>query len=606
MANILDLITAGDIQILTVDSDPGASSGTLAPLGSIASFSNGSTATIYFKSGAADTAWTAFSSVNVEDIQDAIGAALTASSNITFTYNDAANQISADLTNTGVTANTYGSASSVASFTVDAKGRITSATNTSIAITASQVTDFNSAADARITAQKAQPNGLATLDATGKVPSAQLPSFVDDVLEFADLAAFPATGANGVIYVALDTNKTYRWSGSIYIEISPSDVTSVFGRSGAVTAQSGDYNASQITNTPAGNISSTSVQAAINELDAEKQAADPTLTALAAFNSNGIIVQTAADTFAARAITQSTGITVTNGNGVAGNPTISITNTGVTAASYGTASTVPTIAVNAQGQITSASNTNIAIPSTQVTDFNEAAQDAVGTALANTATVNLTYNDAANQITADVNQAAIDHGSIGGLADDDHSQYALLAGRAGGQTLNGSNAASQNLNLSSTANATKGKINLGANSAFDEANTRLGIGTNAPESVLHLSQNSVQYNVLTNSTTTSGAVNAIIASIATTNNSVELLKVSITGLRTNGANESVAYERTVRAKNNGGTLSLLTPQSDYTSEDTALAGANVAFIVNGTSIDVRVTGVASANITWKIVAQRIR
>jgi len=48
-------------------------------------------------------------------------------------------------------------------------------------------------------------------------------------------------------------------------------VTSVFGRTGAVVAQAGDYNASQITNTPSGNVSATNVQAAINELDAEKQ-----------------------------------------------------------------------------------------------------------------------------------------------------------------------------------------------------------------------------------------------------------------------------------------------------------------------------------------------
>lgn len=56
----------------------------------------------------------------------------------------------------------------------------------------------------------------------GKVPAAQLPSYVDDVLEYANLAAFPATGESGKIYVALDTNLTYRWSGSAYVEISPS------------------------------------------------------------------------------------------------------------------------------------------------------------------------------------------------------------------------------------------------------------------------------------------------------------------------------------------------------------------------------------------------
>ena len=56
----------------------------------------------------------------------------------------------------------------------------------------------------------------------GKVPSTQLPSFVDDVLDYSALANFPTTGEAGKIYVATDTNKTYRWSGSAYVEISAS------------------------------------------------------------------------------------------------------------------------------------------------------------------------------------------------------------------------------------------------------------------------------------------------------------------------------------------------------------------------------------------------
>ena len=65
-------------------------------------------------------------------------------------------------------------------------------------------------------------NGVATLDTTGKVPSSQLPSYVDDVLEYANKAGFPTTGESGKIYVAKDTNLTYRWSGTAYVEISPS------------------------------------------------------------------------------------------------------------------------------------------------------------------------------------------------------------------------------------------------------------------------------------------------------------------------------------------------------------------------------------------------
>ena len=53
-------------------------------------------------------------------------------------------------------------------------------------------------------------NGIAELDSTGKVPSSQLPSYVDDVLEFNSQSNFPSTGETGKIYIAKDTNKTYR------------------------------------------------------------------------------------------------------------------------------------------------------------------------------------------------------------------------------------------------------------------------------------------------------------------------------------------------------------------------------------------------------------
>lgn len=73
-----------------------------------------------------------------------------------------------------------------------------------------------------LTSQKGSNNGVASLGADGKVPSSQLPSYVDDVLEYASMSNFPSTGESGKIYVALDTNKTYRWGGSAYVEISQS------------------------------------------------------------------------------------------------------------------------------------------------------------------------------------------------------------------------------------------------------------------------------------------------------------------------------------------------------------------------------------------------
>jgi hypothetical protein len=87
-------------------------------------------------------------------------------------------------------------------------------------------------------------NGVASLDSGGKVPSSQLPSYVDDVLEFANAAAFPATGESAKIYIALDTGHFYRWSGSAYVDMTAGDgVASFNGRSGAVVPASGDYDA---------------------------------------------------------------------------------------------------------------------------------------------------------------------------------------------------------------------------------------------------------------------------------------------------------------------------------------------------------------------------
>lgn len=65
-------------------------------------------------------------------------------------------------------------------------------------------------------------NGIAALDENGLIPSANLPSYVDDVLEYASANAFPDSGESGKIYLAVDTGIIYRWSGSKYAEISAS------------------------------------------------------------------------------------------------------------------------------------------------------------------------------------------------------------------------------------------------------------------------------------------------------------------------------------------------------------------------------------------------
>lgn len=75
---------------------------------------------------------------------------------------------------------------------------------------------------AQVTDKMGKAGGLATLGDDGKVPTSQLPSYVDDVLEYADYDSLPTTGEAGKIYVTLDDGKTYRWGGTAYAEISAS------------------------------------------------------------------------------------------------------------------------------------------------------------------------------------------------------------------------------------------------------------------------------------------------------------------------------------------------------------------------------------------------
>lgn len=77
-------------------------------------------------------------------------------------------------------------------------------------------------------------DGVATLDTTGKVPSNQLPSFVDDVIEIDSIDVAPSTGEEGKIYVAKDTGKCYRWSGTMYTEISTSDIVTASDKNGYI------------------------------------------------------------------------------------------------------------------------------------------------------------------------------------------------------------------------------------------------------------------------------------------------------------------------------------------------------------------------------------
>ena len=136
---------------------------------------------------------------------------------------------------------------------------------------------------------------------SGRVPAAQLPSYVDDVIEANNFAALPVSGETGKIYVTLDSNKVYRWSGSVYIEISPSPgstdsviegstnlyytnsrasaaapVQSVAGKTGTVTLAKSDVGLGNVDNTSDANKPiSSATQTALNS---KAPLASPTFT----------------------------------------------------------------------------------------------------------------------------------------------------------------------------------------------------------------------------------------------------------------------------------------------------------------------------------------
>lgn len=93
--------------------------------------------------------------------------------------------------------------------------------STKVSSLESSITSVNDALTA-FKNTKGAASGIVPLNASSKIDSTYLPSYVDDVLEYTAKSSFPSTGETGKIYVDTTTNLTYRWSGTAYVEISPS------------------------------------------------------------------------------------------------------------------------------------------------------------------------------------------------------------------------------------------------------------------------------------------------------------------------------------------------------------------------------------------------
>lgn len=197
-----------------------------------------------------------------------------------------------------------------------------------------------------------------------------------------------------------------------------------------------------------------------------KQPLDATLTALAAYSTTGFLVQTAADTFTGRSLSAGAGISIANAAGTLGDPTISSTitqytdemaqdavggiltdsaeidfiyddvgnsitadlkTTTVVNGSYGSASSVATFAVDTKGRLTSAASTAISVTSSAVTDFTEAAQDAVGAALTDSSSIDFTYTDLTPSITAAVIPGGVNHNQLLNYVGNEHVDHSSVS-----------------------------------------------------------------------------------------------------------------------------------------------------------------------------------
>lgn len=243
------------------------------------------------------------------------------------------------------------------------------------------------------------------------------------------------------------------------------------------------------------------------------------------------------------------GTGLTGGGDITTSRTLSLGNTSVTAASYGSASQVGTFTVDAQGRLTAAANASISVTSAAVSDFTEAAQDAVGSALTDSSSVDFTYNDAGNTITAAVLPAGVNHNALQNYVANQHVDHSAVSISAGAGLTGGGDI---------TANRTISMPNVGTAGTYGSASAVPVITTDAQGRV-------------------SGATNTTI-SVASTQVSdfAEAVDDRVASLIVAGAGISATYNDPAN------TLTIASTITQYTDEQAQ--DATAALIQNGTGV----------------------